>query len=184
MSVPQSSTVFNHLYFDALDARVEATVTCDGLQKIATQAVNSVNATVSAVTSQLALVQSDFDQLAERIATLESHIATMTGSSTAFTAVGVHAATAAAVSDLSSALAYIHAQGTVMLSLSAAGNASFLAQALKLAQELIEVQTAYTRLEHQIESFTTLLTDMPARLASLTSAIASKAATIPMCEIT
>lgn len=184
MSVPQSSTVFNHLYFDALDTRVQATVTCDGLQKIATQAVNSVNATISAVTSQLSLVQADFDQLAERIATLESHIATMTGSHVAFAAVATQAATATAVVDLSTVIAYLHAQGTIMVTLGTAGTASFIAQALKLAQELIEVQTAYTRLEHQIESFTTLLTDLPARLESLTTAIASKAATIPLCEIT
>jgi prefoldin subunit 5 len=183
MSVPQGSSASNDQYFDALQARVSATVTCDGLQRIATQAVNSVNATISAVTSQLSAVQSDYNQLAERIATLENHIATMVGSQTAFSAVTTQAATVSAVVDLGSVIAYLHAQATVMATLGTAGNASFLMQALKLAQELIQVQTAYNRLEAQITSFTAMLTDLPARLESLTNAITAQAATITNCTI-
>lgn len=183
MSVPQGSTVFNHLYFDGLEARASATITCDGLQRIATQAVNSVNATLAAVTSQLGLVQSDYNQLAQRIATLENHIATLIGSQTAFAALTTQAATVSAVVDLGSAIAYLHAQATVTANLGNANVQSFIMQALKLAQELIEVQTAYTRLSNQITTFTTLLTDMPARLASLQSAIAAQASTISGCTI-
>jgi hypothetical protein len=183
MSVPQGSTVFNHLYFDGLDARVSATVTCDGLQRIASQAVASVNGTVAAVTSQLGLVQSDYNLLAERIATLENHIATLIGSQTAFAALTTQAATVSAVVDLGSAIAYLHAQATVTANLGTANVQSFIMQALKLAQELIEVQTAYTRLSNQITSFTTLLAELPARLASLEGSIAAKAATITNCTI-
>jgi septal ring factor EnvC (AmiA/AmiB activator) len=183
MSVAQGSTAFNAQYFTSLQARVSVTVTCDGLQRIATQAVNSVNATISAVTSQLADVQSDYNQLAQRIATLENHIATLAGSQAAFTALTTQAATVSAVVDLGTAITYLKAQATVTATLGTSGAASFLEQALKLAQELIQVQTAYTRLENQITTFTTLLSDLPARLESLQSAITAQASTITNCTI-
>lgn len=183
MSFAQGSIAFNQKYFDGLQARVSVQITCDGLQRISTQAVNSVNATISAVTSQLNAVQSDYNQLAQRIATLENHIATMVGSQNAFAALTTQAGTVSAVVDLSSTIAYLKAQGTVMATLGTAANASFVQQALKLAQELIEVQTAYNRLSNQITSFTTLLTDLPAQLTSLKNAIAAKASTITNCTI-
>jgi hypothetical protein len=183
MSNPQGNTAFNAEYFDNLDASVSATVTCDGLQKIMTQAATSVTGTINAATSQLALVQSDFNQLASRVTTLENHIATMVGSSTAFAGIHTQALTVSSAVDLGSVITYLNAQATVMVNLGIAGNLTFLAQALKLAQELIEVQTAYSRLQNQITSLTTMLTDLPARLSSLENSIMAKAATIPGCTI-
>lgn len=183
MSVAQGVAAFNAKYFDSLQDRVSVTITCDGLQRIATQAVNSVNETISAVTSQLADVQSDYNQLAQRIATLENHIATLLGSQNAFSALTTQAATVSAVVDLGTTITYLKAQATVMATLGTAGASSFLEQALKLAQELIQVQTAYSRLENQITSFTTLIADLPARLESLQSAIAAQASTITNCTI-
>lgn len=184
MSVAQGYVAFNQQYFDSLQARVSVTITCDGLQRIATQAVNSVNATIASVNSQISAVQSDYNQLAQRIATLENHIATMLGSQNAFSALTTQAGTVSAVVDLGTAITYLKAQAAVMATLGTAANASFLMQALKLAQELIEVQTAYNRLDNQITSFTALLADLPAQLASLQSAIAAKASTITNCTIT
>jgi vacuolar-type H+-ATPase subunit D/Vma8 len=183
MSYAQGESAFNGGYFDALETRVSATVTCDGLQKIATQAVSSVNNTIVAVTTQLALIQSDYNDLAIRITTLENHIATLAGSQVAFSALAMQSMTVAGVNDLGSALAYLHAQAAVTMNLGMAGTNSFLHEALKLAQELIQVVLAYNRLERQIQSMTALLTDLPARLASLESSILAKASTITDCSI-
>lgn len=184
MSYPQGESAFNQGYFDSLTTRVSVTVTCDGLQKIMTQAANSVNGTIAAVTTQLALIQSDYNELAIRITTLENHIATLAGSQVAFSALIGQSATVGAVVDISSVIAYLHAQAAVTMNLGLAGTNSFLHEALKLAQELIQVVLAFNRLERQIESLTAMLTDLPARLASLESAIMAKAATITDCTIT
>lgn len=184
MSYPQGESAFNQGYFDSLNTRVTATVTCDGLQKIMTQAANSVNGTIAAVTTQLGLVQSDYNQLATRISTLENHIATLAGSQVAFTAMTTQAMTVGAVVDINSAIAYLHAQAAVTMNLGMAGTNSFLHEALALAQELIQVILAFNRLERQIQSLTALITDLPARLASLESSIMAKAATITDCTIT
>ena len=184
MAVPQGASAFNSAYFDGLDASVAATASCGGLQRLATTIVGSINGTVNAVTSQLALVQSDYNQLATRISTLEDHIATMVASSTAFAGLTTQAGTVSSAVDLGSVIAYLNAQATVHVSLGNAGNLSFLKQALKLAQELIEVETAYARLANQITSLTALLTDIPTRLSSLETSIAAKAAAIGNCTIT
>lgn len=184
MSYPQGESAFNQGYFDALQTRVSATVTCDGLQRIATQAVSSVNGSIAAVNTQLALIQSDYNELTIRITTLENHIATLAGSQVAFSALAVQSLTVGAVNDLSSTLAYLHAQAAVTMNLGMAGTSSFLHEALKLAQELIQVVTAYNRLERQIQSLRAMVTDLPARLASLESSITAKAATITDCTIT
>ena len=183
MSVPQGSTAFNAKYFDNVDLAISATVTCDGLQKIFTQVTASVNGTLSAVTTQLGLVQSDYLQFADRITTLENQIATMTASQTAFATLSTQSSTVSAVVDITTAIAYLKAQAAVTATLGVAGNASFVMQALKLAQDLIAVTTAYNRLERQIVSLTALITDIPARLASIESAIAAKASTLANCTI-
>ena len=183
MSYSQGTTAFNAGYFDSLELRVSATVTCSELQNIMTQAVNSVNGTIAAVNAQLLLVQSDFSQLATRIAKLEAHIATLAGTQVGFTGLAMQAMTVSGVSDLGSVIAYLNAQATVTMNLGIAGTSSFLLEALSLAQELIAVIVAYKRLERQIQSLTALLTSLPKRLSSLESSIMSKAATLSGCTI-
>ncbi len=184
MSYPQGDSAFNQGYFDSLNTRVTATVTCDGLQKIMTQAVGSVNGTIAAVTTQLSLIQSDYNQLALRISTLENHIATLAGAQIGFTALATQSLTVSGAVDLSSVIAYLHAQAAVTMNLGIAGTSSFIQEALALAQELIQVVLAFNRLERQIESLTALLTDLPSRLASLEASIMAKASTITDCTIT
>lgn len=184
MSIPQGTSPVNLHYFDALDNHVAVTVTCDGLQNIFTQATVSVNGTIAAVNSQLTAITADYNALAISINALNAQIATMTGVQTANTALSTVAATAVGVVDLSSAIAYLHAQGTVLVTLGDASLLAFVKQAATLAQDVINVTTAYNRLEAQITSLTAMLTDLPARLVSLESNILAKAATIPFCTIT
>ncbi len=175
---------YNVQYFNNIDLQVQATVTCSELQGIFTEVTTSVNQIVSDATSQLALVETDFNNLAASITALDAQIATLTGSQAAFTAVQTQAATASGVSDLASAIAYIHAQGTVMVTLGSTNTLTFIKQAITLAQDVVNVTVAYNRLQSQITSLTELLTDIPARLTSIENAITTKAALIPNCTIT
>ena len=173
----------NEKWWDALNGSVEFTVDCPGLQRIATQTQNSVNATIASANAQLALVTADYNALALSINNLNAQIATMTGVQTANTALSTVAATAIGVVDLSSAIAYIHAQGTVLVTLGDASLLTFAKQALTLAQDVINVTTAYNRLANQITSLEAMIADLPARLATLMSNITAQAATIPHCTI-
>ena len=173
----------NEKWFDALNGSVEFTVDCPGLQRIATQAQNSVNATIAAANSQLVLVTADYNALALSINALNAQIATMTGVQAANTALSTVSATASGVVDLSSAIAYIHAQGSVLITLGDTSLLTFVKQALTLAQDVVNVTTAYNRLANQIASLEAMITELPARLATLLSNIEAQAATIPNCII-
>lgn len=174
----------NEKWFDALNGSVEFTVDCPGLQRIATQAQDSVNATIASANSQLALVTTDFNALAASITALTEQIATMSGSQASFSAVAIQAATAGAVVDITSVIAYLHAQGSVMVTLGNSNVLTFIKQLVTLEQDLVNVTTAYNRLQNQITSLEGMLTELPARLTTLLSQIAAKAATIPNCTIT
>lgn len=183
MSFPQGTAPFNPHYFDSLTESVSFTVDCPGLQRIFTQATNSVNATIAAATSQLSLVTTDFNALAASITALENQIATMAGSQASFSAVSIQASTVGSAVDIASVIAYLNAQATVMVSLGNNNALTFIKQLITLEQDLTNVTTAYSRLQSQINSLETMLVDLPARLTTLTSQITAKAATIPHCTI-
>lgn len=175
---------YNVAYFNNADLQIQVAASCPELQNLATEVTTSVTQTINSATSQLALVQTDFNNLTASITALEAQIATLTGSQNAFTGVATQAATAGAVVDLGSAIAYIQAQAAIMITLGDTNVLTFIKQAVTLAQDVVNVTVAANRLATQIASLEELLTDIPARLASITTAIAAKAATFPSCTIT
>ena len=111
MSIAQETIAVNNAYFTAMNARANAAVSCGQLQAIGTQVTASVNGTLSAITSELNEVNQQAVNLYNDIQNLAAHIATLTGTQTSLTQVSAAAATAAAVSDLGSVIAYCKLQG-------------------------------------------------------------------------
>lgn len=183
MSNPQGTSPVNSAYFTSLNARVSTASSCANLTAINSQAVSSVNATIAAITSEIAQIQTQSTNLLNDITDITTQYGTLAASQTAITAVGTVGATAAAVSDLSSAIAYIKAQGLSLVSFGTTNTSTFIATAIAIATTLTKIQHDSTLLIRKLNSLNSQLTNIPAQLATLQSNIATKAAQFPSCVI-
>lgn len=183
MSIAQGSESANLQYFTSLTKRVNAAGSCASLTQIKTQAVSSVNGTISAITSELSQVQQQATNLYNDIANLTGLYATMSASQASMTAIGTVGATASAVFDLGSAIAYIKAQGLAMVSLGSTNAATFVQQALQLATALIKTEYDYNLLVKKISTLEAQLAALPAALASLEATITTASHRFPRCSL-
>jgi septal ring factor EnvC (AmiA/AmiB activator) len=183
MSFPQGTAPVNIAYFNSLGARVDAVGTCASLKAIQTQAVSSVNATIAAVNSEIAQVQQQSQQLLNDIADLTALQLTLSASQASITAVGTIGATAAGVSDLGSAIAYIKAQGASLVAFGSTNTSTFIQQAKQLVSLLVKIKHDSDLLVRKIATLESQLVDIPSQLAELQAHIAEKASHIPDCTL-
>lgn len=183
MSVPQGSTVLNTQYFTAMQTRAQACSSCAQLQQLYTEMNTSVGATQSAITSQLAAVQTQVTNVANQITTLYNHIATLAASQTSTTTVGVVGATAAAISDLGSCIAYCKAQGASLVSFGSTNTATFIEQALALEADYTTITQAYSLITNQLTNLTAQVTGFASQLSATQAAFATAATRFPSCTL-
>ena len=176
MSVPQGSTVLNTQYFTAMQTRAQACSSCAQLQQLYTEMNTSVGATQSAITSQLAAVQTQVTNVA-------NHIATLAASQTSTTTVGVVGATAAAISDLGSCIAYCKAQGASLVSFGSTNTATFIEQALALEADYTTITQAYSLITNQLTNLTAQVTGFASQLSATQAAFATAATRFPSCTL-
>lgn len=183
MSVPQGSTALNTHYFTALAARADAVQSCSELQTLYSDMNTSVNATVSAMNSQLSSVTLQVSNLQSQISDLYTHIGTLAATQASNVAVTSQAATAAAVSDLGSAIAYIKAQGLVMAGLGTTTTATLVKQILALNAEYQTITNLYNLVVKQVDTLTTQISAINGQLTSVQSTMHTVASRFPSCSL-
>jgi hypothetical protein len=183
MSVPQGSTPLNTQYFTSLQNRAQACSSCAQLQGLYTEMNISVGATQSAMTSQLAAVQTQVTNVASQMSTLYTHIASLAAAQTSMTAVGTVGATAAAVSDLGSCIAYVKAQGLTLVSLGSTNTLTFINQALALEADYTSITQAYSLITNQLANLTAQISGIGAQLTATQGIFSSVASRFPSCTL-
>ncbi len=183
MSVAQGSVIVNTQYFDSLVVRANLASSCDALRKISDQANESLSGTLGALSAQSTGIQAKILKLLDYINKLEAQIAALPDAATGIAAMGTAGSAASGVSDLGSAIGWIHAAGAAMVSFSS-GNATYIARtADELAAELAYVAFDYAGILAASTNLQQQLLIIPTHLAALNTAIANKAATFTDCTI-
>ena len=183
MSVPQGSTALNTQYFTSLQNRANAVSSCSQLQGLYAEMNTSVGATQSAMTSQLAAVQTQVTNVASQISTLYTHIASLAASQTSMTAVGTVGATAAAVTDLSTCIAYCKAQGLSLVSLGSTNTLTFIDQALALEADYTSITQAYSLITNQLSNLTAQISGIASQLSATQAVFTTAALRFPSCTL-
>ena len=183
MSNPQGSGSYNAQWFVNLTNRANAVSTCADIQNINTQVNASVNGTMSAISSMLSEVNSQLSDLSDDITKITSQYGTLAASETSMTAVGTVGATAAAVHDLGTVIAYCKAQGLSLVSLGSTNTASFVAQALALTSSIVKFDNDLSRLNQKLTTLEAQLTEIPSALSTLQTTMNSVAASFPGCSL-
>lgn len=181
--IAQGSVTYNGEYGENATARISLAVNCNQLQEVASQTIATLNATLNSVTSQLTAIQAEAVQVADDFAKLAAHIATIAGVQAAHTAVTTQAATAGAVWDLTSTIAYLKAQAAVTIGLSNSTLAKLAAEVLSLASEYNRLESDYTALQNKISTLEAQIVDIPATIASIETAITSAASRFENCVV-
>lgn len=183
MSVGQGTAQTNLAYFTSMATRANAATTCAELQQLHTDITASVGQTLGAVSSQLTEVTTQLNNLATQITGLQGHVATLAASQTANTSLATVGATAAAVSDLASSIAFIHAVGLVHVTVGNTSVATLIKKILDLGNHITTLMHWKSLIQSQVNNLTAQVSTITSQLSSLQSTMTSKAASFPSCTL-
>ena len=184
MAIPQGSIVTNTVYFQAFTATIDSVENCLDLQKLATDFQISVNGTINAITSEIALINQQITDLVPMIADMETAIAELTATEGMTTIMNTLEALALAVpADVSALAAYIKIQATELVSSNAFGMAAFAAQITSLTSQITKFTNDIDLLYKKLATIEAQISTIVGEVFDVMAKITNAALEFPSCPI-
>lgn len=182
MAIGESIGPINATYFTSMAARAEAATSCAEIQALNISVNASVGFTLSGITDRLGEMTTQLGNMSSKVTNLYAHIGTLAAESAAHSTLITVSATASGVSDLNSAIAFIHAHGA------ATGTVGTTSVA-KLVQKILDLNSEYTQITHmqglltaQVGALTSQVSGLTSQLGTLQGVMDVKVALFPGCS--